>query len=141
MPAPRSVPPLFDSHCHLDAPSFHADRSRVIARAIEAGVERVLVPAVAPESWDALESLRAEWTAVRVALGVHPYVLEDRAPGQIDDAQPRHLGHVTLVQHPVTHEPVPTHLGLVDRADGVKPRVLLHCIRQGESVEAGGGEV
>ena len=37
---------LVDSHCHLDAPEFDADRDAVIARARAAGVTRQIVPAI-----------------------------------------------------------------------------------------------
>ena len=33
---------LVDSHCHLDSKEFDADREEAIARALDAGVERML---------------------------------------------------------------------------------------------------
>jgi TatD DNase family protein len=70
---------VIDSHCHLDAPAFDADRRDVVARAKAAGVEGILVPAVRPATWEDLvglaRSLRAE--GVRAALGVHPQIVPD----------------------------------------------------------------
>ena len=58
---------LFDSHCHLDAPEFDADREAVWARAKAAGVCGTIVPAVEPASWEAtLASTREgeRWAAL-----------------------------------------------------------------------------
>lgn len=33
---------LFDTHTHLDAPQFDEDREEVIARAVEAGVSKMI---------------------------------------------------------------------------------------------------
>ena len=33
---------IVDSHCHLDFPDFDSERPDVIARAIDAGVERMV---------------------------------------------------------------------------------------------------
>ncbi|MEP6883007.1 MAG: TatD family hydrolase, partial [Dokdonella sp.] len=41
------MPLLIDSHSHLDAPEFDADRNDVLARARNAGVTRQIVPAIA----------------------------------------------------------------------------------------------
>ena len=37
---------LFDTHCHLDAAAFDADREQVISRARAAGVQGIIIPAV-----------------------------------------------------------------------------------------------
>lgn len=79
---------LYDSHCHLDHDALAVDREAVIARAIEHGVDAVLVPAIEPGRWDALAALRARWSAVRIAIGVHPHALA----GMTDDALAGALG-------------------------------------------------
>ncbi|WP_236519724.1 TatD family hydrolase [Sandaracinus amylolyticus] len=112
---------LFDSHCHLDAPALEPDRDDVIARAIERGVDGVLVPAVSPDRWDALAALRARWSAVRIAIGVHPYVLASCA---VDDAL-------------ATMEARAKALGAVAIGEcGFDRRVAIDLARQSEIVDA-----
>ena len=41
------MPVLIDSHSHIDAAAFDADRTDVLARARTAGVTRQIVPAIA----------------------------------------------------------------------------------------------
>lgn len=64
---------LIDTHCHIDAPEFDADREQVIAAAKAAGVSAVVVPAVSIAS---LEGTRAVCNAhpgwAYPAYGLHP---------------------------------------------------------------------
>lgn len=60
-----------DSHCHLDAPEFDTDRSQVIARAKEAGVRWMVMPAVAPAHFSTVITL-AHQEKQPYALGIHP---------------------------------------------------------------------
>lgn len=64
--------PLFDSHCHLDAPEFDADREAVLARARAAGVHRQLLPAIDAAGWPALRDLCAATPGLYPAYGLHP---------------------------------------------------------------------
>jgi TatD DNase family protein len=74
---------LIDSHCHLDAPEFDADRQAVVASAQAAGVHGVLIPAVAPFNFPVVRSLAHATPGARYALGIHPmYVM----PLDIDEA-------------------------------------------------------
>ena len=41
---------LTDTHCHLDFNKFDEDRAAVLQRAIEAGITRILIPALDYES-------------------------------------------------------------------------------------------
>lgn len=69
---------LIDTHCHLDAAEFDADRSRVAADAAKAGVEIVVVPAVERANFSAVETLCATLPGCAPAYGIHPLYV-DRA--------------------------------------------------------------
>jgi TatD DNase family protein len=60
-----------DSHCHLDAAEFDADRAAVVQRARAAGVARLVLPAVAAENFGRVRELAHEHDAA-YALGIHP---------------------------------------------------------------------
>jgi len=60
-----------DTHCHLDAAEFGADRGAVVARAVGAGVSRLVLPAVEVGNFDTVRSLAHDHGFV-YALGIHP---------------------------------------------------------------------
>jgi TatD DNase family protein len=60
-----------DTHCHLDAAEFDADRDAVVVRARAAGVGCLVLPAVAPANFDTVRGLAHRHDAV-YALGIHP---------------------------------------------------------------------
>jgi Mg-dependent DNase len=62
---------LIDTHCHLDAAEYDADRDEVARRAREAGVGRIVVPAVAAFNFQAVVDCR-RYAGIDVALGMHP---------------------------------------------------------------------
>jgi len=65
-----------DSHCHLDAPEFDADRDSVVARASAAGVTQIVIPAVGAFDFDTVRLL-AHQHGFAYALGIHPlYVMQ-----------------------------------------------------------------
>ena len=64
-----------DSHCHLTDRAFGADRTAVLARAREAGVERVVtIASDAEDSRAALELARAN-DGVWCTAGIHPHAV------------------------------------------------------------------
>ncbi len=75
---------LVDSHCHLDAPEFDADRAQVLARARAAGVVAQVVPAIRLADFAALRDLCAAHADLHPAYGLHPMFLADHAPAHID---------------------------------------------------------
>jgi TatD DNase family protein len=65
---------LIDSHCHLQHGRFDADRDAVLARAVEAGIEQIMVPGWdLPSSEAALELAERHSPLIRAAVGVHPH--------------------------------------------------------------------
>lgn len=66
---------LIDSHSHLDAAEFDADRDAVIARARAAGVARQVLPAVDAASWPKLREVCARAPGLFAAYGLHPMYL------------------------------------------------------------------
>ena len=75
---------MIDTHCHLDGPAFDSDRSAVLARARDAGVTDLVVPAVHPDGWARLIDLARANPGVHFALGIHPQALPAIDPADDD---------------------------------------------------------
>ncbi|MEI7447482.1 MAG: TatD family hydrolase [Burkholderiales bacterium] len=75
---------LVDTHCHLDASEFDADRDAVVARARAAGVGRIVVPAVGAFDFDAVRALAVRHPEVRYALGIHPMYVDRAGDADLD---------------------------------------------------------
>ncbi|UBM12066.1 TatD family hydrolase [Cupriavidus metallidurans] len=71
-----------DTHCHLDASEFDADRADVTDAAAAAGVTGIVLPAVAVANFDVVRGLAHTDPRCVYALGIHP--LYSRAAGQAD---------------------------------------------------------
>ncbi|RLK56537.1 TatD DNase family protein [Stenotrophomonas rhizophila] len=75
---------LIDSHCHLDAGEFDADRPEVIARARAAGVMAQVVPAVTAASWPGLRDACRLADGLHSAYGLHPMFLDQHRPEHLE---------------------------------------------------------
>lgn len=88
-----------DTHCHLDAAEFDADRDAVVARARAAGVDMLLLPAVELSNFDTVRDL-AHRHGLAYALGIHPLYVPRSADDDLDrlaDALARHRDDPRLV--------------------------------------------
>jgi TatD DNase family protein len=75
-----------DSHCHLDAPEFDADRPAVVQRARAAGVGQLVLPAVAVAHFDRVRAL-AHAHGLAYALGIHPLWVDRAEDGDLERLQ------------------------------------------------------
>jgi TatD DNase family protein len=71
---------LIDTHCHLHMEPLSRDVEGVLARAEEAGVGEVVVPAFDLESWDTVKEL-GNRTGVHYAIGLHPWLANQVTTG------------------------------------------------------------
>jgi TatD DNase family protein len=88
-----------DSHCHLDAPEFDADRAAVVERARAAGVSQIVLPAVAAADFERVREL-AHQHCFSYALGIHPLRVmqaQDADLARLDQFLERHKGDPRLV--------------------------------------------
>lgn len=88
-----------DTHCHLDAPEFDADRDEVITRAQAAGVGRLVIPAVMPSTFETARAAAHRCNGA-YALGIHPLCVRevpDDAVEQLAQALQRWQGDSRLV--------------------------------------------
>ena len=72
-----------DSHCHLDAPEFDADRADVVRAARLVGVAQLVIPAVAVAQFDAARTLAHEH-GFGYALGIHPLYVDQASDEDLD---------------------------------------------------------
>lgn len=64
---------MIDTHTHLNDPKYDDDLEQVIARAVGAGVERMIVCGYDAESSNRAVELAERYEAVYAAVGVHPH--------------------------------------------------------------------
>ena len=71
-----------DTHCHLDAAEFDADRAGVVQRAVAAGVGQIVLPAVAVGNFARVRAL-AHAHGLAYALGIHPLCVDAAGAGDL----------------------------------------------------------
>lgn len=84
---------FFDSHCHLTAEQFDADRDAVIQRARDAGVTHMLTLATDVTSSRAAIALAEKYEGVYAAVGIHPESVTQAAQDDLSRIR-------ELAQHP-----------------------------------------
>ena len=72
-----------DSHVHLNDRAFDLDRDEVIARALAAGTDTMIVPSVDAFSWPAIAALCNRHPALHPAWGLHPVFLAQHVPADV----------------------------------------------------------
>ena len=78
-------PQITDSHCHLDFPDFDSERPDVIARAIDAGVERMVTICTRLRNEPAVRAIAEAYAPVFYAAGTHPMSVVDEPMANVDE--------------------------------------------------------
>jgi len=66
-----------DTHCHFDFPPFSGHESDSLQRATAAGVEKIIVPAVAASRFQQVLALADNYPPLYAALGLHPMAIAE----------------------------------------------------------------
>lgn len=61
-----------DTHCHLDASEFGDETAAMAEAAARAGVQRIVIPAIAPHNFPTVRALAHAQANCVYALGIHP---------------------------------------------------------------------
>jgi TatD DNase family protein len=75
---------MIDTHCHLHDEQFGADRAAVVARALDASVERMISLGITAETSQATLHLAESYPCLYAAVGIHPNSCSAAAPGDWD---------------------------------------------------------
>lgn len=94
MPQP---PQITDSHCHLDFPDFDADRDDIVARAVAAGVSRMVTICTKLRNEPQVRAIAEAFAPVFYAAGTHPMSAASEPLVSVDDltalaAHPKFVG-------------------------------------------------
>jgi TatD DNase family protein len=87
---------LIDTHCHLDASAFDADRDDVVTQANLVGVQTIVVPSVTSKNFTTVIKLSEQYVHCVYALGIHPMAVDSENPSDITTL--RELVEKTLYQ-------------------------------------------
>ena len=71
-----TLPPIIDTHTHLDDPAFDLDRDIVIEASRAAGVRHFINIGYAPDRWESSRALRERHPDIDFALGLHPQLAD-----------------------------------------------------------------
>ncbi|WP_322894290.1 MULTISPECIES: TatD family hydrolase [unclassified Yoonia] len=85
--------PITDAHCHLDFPDFDGERDDIIARALAAGVTRMVTICTKLKNEPAVRAIAETYAPVFYAAGTHPMSAADEPLATVDEL-------IALAQHP-----------------------------------------
>ena len=88
---------IVDSHCHLDFPDFDAERDDVVARAVAAGVTRMVTICTRLRLEPQVREIAEKYPQVYYAAGTHPMSAADEPLATVDElialsAHPKFVG-------------------------------------------------
>lgn len=120
---------ITDSHCHLDFPDFDDERDAIIARAIDAGVSRMVTICTKLGSLPKVQAISEAHAEVFHTFGVHPMSVAEHDPVSVDQL-------VEIAAHPKLIGIGETGLDYHytgDSAEAQKTSLRIHCAGAAET--------
>src|ERR1700746_816731 len=84
---------LVDSHCHLDFPDFSGDLDMIVARAADAGIERMVTISTRVRRLGDLLGIAERFQSVYCSVGTHPHHADEEDGISADEL-------IALTKHP-----------------------------------------
>jgi TatD DNase family protein len=137
------VPFFIDTHSHLDAAEFDADRDLVHADAVAAGVGIQIVPSVSRDNFAAVATTCARYPGCLPAWGLHPMYIGVHRPehladlrAQIETQRPVAVGEIGLDRFVDLDYPTQEYfcIAQLKLAREYDLPVLLHCRRANDEL-------
>jgi len=133
-----------DTHCHLDAAEFDADRDVVMQNALANGVEKIIIPAVEQANFTAVLDACQRYPQCVPALGMHPIYIHKHQPGHlqllrdaIEQYKPVAVGEIGLDFFVPDIDPATQEFYLIEQLKIAKEfdlPVLLHIRKANDQV-------
>lgn len=128
---------IVDSHCHLDFPDFDAERDAIVARAVAAGVARMVTICTRLRLEPQVRAIAEKYDSVFYAAGTHPMSAADEPLATTDQltalaAHPKFVGvgetgldyHYTSQTADIQKQSLRVH---IDAARETKLPLIIHA--------------
>ncbi len=79
--------PLIDTHAHLYLAEFELDRSMMLERAKQAGIEKIFLPAIDSSTHTSLLQMETDFPWCKAMMGVHPCSIKENYQEELAIAQ------------------------------------------------------
>ena len=75
---------MIDTHAHIYLPEFVEEREKILERAREAGVERILMPAIDSKTHKAMLEMEDDFNVCISMMGLHPCSVKENYKEELD---------------------------------------------------------
>ncbi|MGB3415527.1 MAG: TatD family hydrolase [Mesorhizobium sp.] len=76
---------LVDSHCHLDFPDFSEQREAIVARALEAGIGRMVTISTRVRKFPQVLEIAETFDPIYCSVGTHPHNADEELDVSVED--------------------------------------------------------
>ncbi|WP_045855659.1 TatD family hydrolase [Teredinibacter purpureus] len=84
---------LIDSHCHFDFDVFTSQRTAILRRCDERGVQHIVMPGTSPAQWNTLQQLCEHNPVLHYGVGIHPWWIDSVIGDGVPASEPPHSSY------------------------------------------------